>query len=934
MVCFCLRRVVKGKSFLPLFLLAVVLIAISGCSGSSSSSKTPAPANLSYPQATVTVTAGQPVTSATPTVTGTVTTYSISPALPAGLAIDSTTGVISGTPTASSPTTTYTITATNAGGSTTTTVQLTVNAPLPPPSALSYPQATITATVGQAIAADTPTVTGTVSSYTVAPTLPAGLSINATTGAISGTPTAVTAQASYTVTATNASGSTTATLQITVNAPVPAPSALSYPQSTVVAMVNQPVIPDIPAVQGTVTSFTVSPTLPAGLSLDPATGTISGTPTQITAQASYTVTASNAGGSTTSTVSITVNKGYQTLLDLGHGLGVGDMQSIPGRILSHDYTHWVLWDSTSDTKIVDGDQLGLSLTSGSLWPVAIAGSTVAIGHTNGVEVRSATDGHRIAIIASPNFIDSSNGSIKTWWKLSSDGTYLCAGSPTGLNVWSASGQLLFSRSGDYSSGVAFASTNQIQIASGAAGNNVIETISVPGGASSVGPAFSGTFNSWFLDGQRFLTNTGTTVWTYSNASVQQAIVSLPTIQNLVGQGNWISMFSASAPTLQVFAIGANVPSATYDTTHALAVIPSGQTLGILNSDGTGSIVDLSGATPAKTDFTAPIGYPSAYTAISTSQWFIGNRTGVVLDGASLSTTPKYLAVGQAWSIAGSTNRVAVALANGQIDYFGAGTLSLEGSLSFPSSNIALSSDGSVLAAAANSNTFAYQPDRTLKIYSLPAGTLTTSIPYQTGGTNLFDFSLSGSGTVLGQTVGTSNATSLQVGPVGGPATWSSSGTTTTFIKMSPDGTSWAVSAGTSGANSSTTNVFKNGVLATAIQGWLVGWIDNNRLLVNVYGPLTSIGYPYLNAIISDSTGATLATLPLPESKRRIQSLGSELIYSPDRNAIYSLSTGQSVWSGPIGLPIPDTTDRPSNQGGVAGSYVVFAYGSKILVDTH
>lgn len=45
--------------------------------------------------------------------------YSISPALPAGLSLNPATGVISGTPLAPSPRRTYTITGTNSGGSTT-----------------------------------------------------------------------------------------------------------------------------------------------------------------------------------------------------------------------------------------------------------------------------------------------------------------------------------------------------------------------------------------------------------------------------------------------------------------------------------------------------------------------------------------------------------------------------------------------------------------------------------------------------------------------------------------------------------------------------------------------------------------------------------------------------------------------------------------------
>jgi hypothetical protein len=94
--------------------------------------------------------------------------------------------------------------------------------PAPPPPAVTAPSALSYATpqtysVGTAITALTPTVTGTVTSYSVAPALPPGLALDATTGAISGTPTASTADAAYTVTATNAGGSTTFALHIAVS---------------------------------------------------------------------------------------------------------------------------------------------------------------------------------------------------------------------------------------------------------------------------------------------------------------------------------------------------------------------------------------------------------------------------------------------------------------------------------------------------------------------------------------------------------------------------------------------------------------------------------------------------------------------------------------------------------------------------------------------
>jgi len=172
----------------------------------------------------------------------------------------------------------------------------------PPPSGLSYPGPQVF-TAGVAITALSPTVTGTVTSYDSSPPLPAGLSLNSTTGQIAGTPTAVTAEASYTVTARNSGGSTTYALSITVRQPPPI--ALSY-ASPQVYTVGTPISPLNPTVSGAVDSYSVSPALPAGLTLNAASGQIAGTPTTATAAANYTVTAQNGSGSTPFVLSISV----------------------------------------------------------------------------------------------------------------------------------------------------------------------------------------------------------------------------------------------------------------------------------------------------------------------------------------------------------------------------------------------------------------------------------------------------------------------------------------------------------------------------------------------------------------------------------------------------------------------------------------------------
>jgi hypothetical protein len=177
-----------------------------------------------------------------------------------------------------------------------------------PPSNLTYTGSPFTYTKGTAITAvAAPTNTGgAVVSYAVSPGLPTGLALNTTTGAITGTPTVVTASATYTITATNTGGNTSTTISITIN-DIP-PSALTYIGSPFIFGKGTSITPIAAPTNsgGAATSYAVSPALPTGLSLNTATGAITGTPTTITTASNYVVTASNAGGNTTASLNIEV----------------------------------------------------------------------------------------------------------------------------------------------------------------------------------------------------------------------------------------------------------------------------------------------------------------------------------------------------------------------------------------------------------------------------------------------------------------------------------------------------------------------------------------------------------------------------------------------------------------------------------------------------
>jgi len=145
-------------------------------------------------------------------------TYSVSPALPAGLIISASTGAISGIPMVATPGMAYTVTIIDSASETATaTFRLTVDGAVTATTsiastALTFYQATASFTPVTSAGGDSPL------SYTVAPTLPAGLTFSATTGAIVGTPTVVSVATNYTVTVTDANNATvTAMTSIAVN---------------------------------------------------------------------------------------------------------------------------------------------------------------------------------------------------------------------------------------------------------------------------------------------------------------------------------------------------------------------------------------------------------------------------------------------------------------------------------------------------------------------------------------------------------------------------------------------------------------------------------------------------------------------------------------------------------------------------------------------
>ena len=215
---------------------------------------------------------------------------------------------------------------------------------------VSYPASPYTALQNLTMTPIVPVTTGLTEVFSIAPPLPAGVSFDISTGVLSGQPTELSPSTEYTVTVANSAGSSSTTFffmvdtyrcpaegswsaitigsSITIDCPDPvnyegslsrtcfmgeseaywsdvtnncemrAP-VISYQSTSYSFFVGQPIAAIVPQVTYIVDAgFTVEPNLPAGLVLDPATGSVSGTPSVISPMNEYVVTASNTGGKT------------------------------------------------------------------------------------------------------------------------------------------------------------------------------------------------------------------------------------------------------------------------------------------------------------------------------------------------------------------------------------------------------------------------------------------------------------------------------------------------------------------------------------------------------------------------------------------------------------------------------------------------------------
>jgi hypothetical protein len=226
--------------------------------------------------------------------------------LPAGLTLGSTTGIITGTPTATGPSS-FTVQATDSSHPAQTT---TFAANIATNSALTIlPVNLLDSIIGLPFSAGISTSggVGPVTFSVSAGTLPLGLSLNASTGAITGTPTGVAGVAAVTIKATDSS--VPAQVQtVALNFHVNLQLSIS-PISLPLGLLGSAYSANLSVVGGT-GPFTWSVSagaLPIGISLDPGTGILYGNPTLVLLS-NFTIKVTDSGNpAQTATLALSLN---------------------------------------------------------------------------------------------------------------------------------------------------------------------------------------------------------------------------------------------------------------------------------------------------------------------------------------------------------------------------------------------------------------------------------------------------------------------------------------------------------------------------------------------------------------------------------------------------------------------------------------------------
>ena len=325
-----------------------------------------------------------------------------------------------------------------------------------------------TAASGTIGTAFTYTVTGlyTPTSYN-ATGLPSTLSINTSTGAINGTPT-VSGDYTVTISATNGAGTGTATLLLTINNPS-APTITSATTATGTVGVYGSNLYEVTATATSpahVASYSAT-SLPTGLSINTATGIISGTPTL--------------SGTVSTTVTATDNLGSSSHITVLFTIATAPNYYYTGSGTLNDYHNWYTGSNGSGVQAPSGvfsqaNTVFNILTNATTasdagrWTVNGTNSYINVGSstTNGVTLVSTNNNPILGIVNLPaalagsNTLNAQDDTIPTLGTLNPSSTVVYGGSVAQIISTAAYGNLTISN--NYTTGATTVAQSALTVA--------------------------------------------------------------------------------------------------------------------------------------------------------------------------------------------------------------------------------------------------------------------------------------------------------------------------------------------------------------------------------------------------------------------------------------------------------------------------------------
>ena len=624
------------------------------------------------------------------------------------------------------------------------------------------------------------------------------------------------------------------------------------------------------------------------------------------------------------------------LLDLGLQGGIAWMERTDDRLLATDSDgNWALWDLNGKKVLArgrDADRVWIACP-GCPRP-DLAGDLFTLVSSTWLEVRSLLDGSLITTIATPAE-ELPGDTLQTHQNqggLSPDGSYYWSGTADGIKAWDESGTLLLTKDGDcrktFSGCKVSAGTDELRIAQGPAGEGVIERISIDTGASTTSP-FAGSFYGWFLDGERFFTTQANALRIYAtDTATQEALVEYA--GETGGQGDYF--WSTVSGELWIYAVAnpsspvAKYPVSGQDEYNPYGTyFPVGNRIGLIHETdatvvelGPTGIMDRTVDLPAGPD-------PWRYTVDAAGNYAFANQRGVVYDGADLEHA---LSCGQLYDLEGSEQgTLALATSLGLMLFeLAPDSRRYVARVPFPSAAVSLSSDGSVLATLSlhGARLFPREQlgDTALSIWSLPDRTQILTRPSPPGA---YGLSLSPLGYRFSYAwnVPSDGAYKRQIEDLTGDVNMRFDGDSfISGIKLSPDETRVAVRRGRPPTSHYSTQLYENGTLIGAFDGAPVLWLDQDHLIVHTLSDQNNPDFQRgarIYAIPGGFQPGPQLDLFTEDDADDAAMLSPTEIYSGHLNRVYSLSTGELLWSGP-----------PAGRGAVASNHIVYTVGPQLM----